>query len=1814
MANPGADSMDLFDGMTPEAWSRANSASDLFDGMSPDEWTRSPKLVQGEEKGFFGRLVDRLARDPEAERAKSANVMAIAKSSDISPVAAEDQYEDVKDTVRDQPDIRRTLGQAVKKSVRASVDPRTYVGLNEGAKSVVSGMAALPVAGLAGVRAAVSGGDGKRAVEQTAEALTYAPKTPEGRTVVEVANAPFELLKTGAGAAGDAVYDATGSPVLAAGTATVIEALPVLFPLAKGMTTRTVELIKKSTPYRMATIKERGLVVQGLEETLAKNPGLSEAELVKTSNAYFDEAMAKRRTGSVSDRTNMVRDEAGTGGSMTENVIVPESGAVDLLDGVAPEGFSPAMIKETPLPAVDEVGGVDLFEGVAPVDYVAGPETPNTVPGSDVVEPATNKIRKASTAGQNIRTLRGAIKAKGGINFQNFTGELRDMTVDVKYLAKRGGRPLDTLESELKSEGWLAPGESLLESLRDNPAILRRGPLSQDLGDKPAREYTPQEKKIVNDLNFEPEAPPEGTYKTVDAQDLPVGETLTVIDGKGPTGWDTYKVIEKDPFSVTLKDGEIIELKPFDRVQINVDGIEHKLGSDGLFDGYDVQIDPTGSVRRVPTTDETSPERYPGEQVFYEDPIDYFFTDQEAPRRGYAAPSGYASSGEFADVPVVMQLPEIVELGAKIFGGQYPRVKRKMRANARGLFRPGTGAIEIDAALFADANQAAKTVAHEIGHLVDWLPDYDLKRGNILGHLAALKKYMKHQIEDAPGVGGPHITAADKRVLKDEARRLLEEGADVEIDSEITGELSVSPEDILSVFNAVEPSKAITPELLNYIKGLNTAAKKSIVKAAMKGFVPDEIGRIVSGSKKSMLRRSVSEAEVLAKFQELFVAELKKRRLIHRDMIMDELKGFTMKWKPFDEAADAGYTKYRHKPAELYADAFSAFVTNPGFLAQEAPVYFKSFMAYLENRPEVKEVWDGIQNMVKSGSVELTRHRAGNVGEMFQRGHAARASKANEKPRTRRFMDELITGLVDRHYAALKEVRKLEKQNTPAGKRARLLRYDLEELPYISSEADVYMKRFYDGILADFRDRGVSVDDLGFYMFLLRVMGDRSGIANPLGHTPETAAVDLANMKAEWGPEKTAFFEEMRGRFRDLREELIFPLMRESGLFSADLMKRVEETENYSKFSVVHYLEEQFGHGVSAKVFRQIGTLSDIENPVVPTVLQDLSVMRAARINIAKRDLVTTLRDAGLIARAEMTKSQVPVPPKDKWMDVLTVMEDGKPVHYYVSREIVNMFDHSPVEASGLARIMRAVSQPIREVLVSKNPVWMARNVIRDYLTTGKNLSEVGVSDMVALGKYYKQAFGEVVREVFKGERSADIEEMYSLKAIPKDRHWSGWDDTMDTELDRLADDFNVIPSAMRGSNYAVSLLKRFWDNLDRAGKVSEMVGKLAAFKYLKARSGKDFREISHDVRSRVGTPDIKRTGAWHQVTNNLFMFSNVGKEGLRAALESFKNDPGGYAFKTFMFNILPKMLMWGAGSGVFYQMFLDEDEPDDAGEYVSYLKGLQRTVNGIPEYDKSMYTVVPLWVNAEGKSVYLRFPQDYEGQFFGALAHKALVSKKYTGHSGVVNLMAEQNPYKPNPLITAVYNLFKYYVRGQNPVDDYRGQMVMPDRTFKAGGKYAAKAMAKSTWKTLGGSVIYDPPYDDLDVNESAFEKATRYFGLNILGAFLKVSDQGIKERIEAETREIERRKAVEGIVRTEGLIKIMNGEAVSVEEAMAIMAQPAGARKRQLQGFLARKCGNAYVSGILRAKGDEERAAAWRVMIDDNFTAVNGDTGKAD
>jgi hypothetical protein len=92
-------------------------------------------------------------------------------------------------------------------------------------------------------------------------------------------------------------------------------------------------------------------------------------------------------------------------------------------------------------------------------------------------------------------------------------------------------------------------------------------------------------------------------------------------------------------------------------------------------------------------------------------------------------------------------VPELVSFARDVLGGKVPKVKERMQA--LGYFRSSSQDIVIRADMAEDPQGLAGTLAHEIGHAVDFLPDGTLKRGNILGRIGTLNDYLKWTLNTA---------------------------------------------------------------------------------------------------------------------------------------------------------------------------------------------------------------------------------------------------------------------------------------------------------------------------------------------------------------------------------------------------------------------------------------------------------------------------------------------------------------------------------------------------------------------------------------------------------------------------------------------------------------------------------------------------------------------------------------------------------------------------------------------------------------------------------------------------------------------------------------------------------------------------------------------------------------------------------------------------------------------------------------------------------------------------------------------------------
>jgi len=143
-----------------------------------------------------------------------------------------------------------------------------------------------------------------------------------------------------------------------------------------------------------------------------------------------------------------------------------------------------------------------------------------------------------------VTTLRGRIKQFGGIAPLNFKGEVKSLSVGAKFLFKKGGFPIDLAEEQLKREGWLQQDEDLLEVLRTQPDALKRGVTG----------VIPEiEARIQEEEEFEAEEPPAGNYVNIKAIDIEQGSKVTILSGKGASGWDVYEIESVDDGVVTFR-------------------------------------------------------------------------------------------------------------------------------------------------------------------------------------------------------------------------------------------------------------------------------------------------------------------------------------------------------------------------------------------------------------------------------------------------------------------------------------------------------------------------------------------------------------------------------------------------------------------------------------------------------------------------------------------------------------------------------------------------------------------------------------------------------------------------------------------------------------------------------------------------------------------------------------------------------------------------------------------------------------------------------------------------------------------------------------------------------------------------------------------------------------------------------------------------------------------------------------------------------------------------------------------------------------
>lgn len=1183
--------------------------------------------------------------------------------------------------------------------------------------------------------------------------------------------------------------------------------------------------------------------------------------------------------------------------------------------------------------------------------------------------------------------------------------------------------------------------------------------------------------------------------------------------------------------------------------------LERRLGLGEVSSGTPETAPETGALPRSPQMDMfASPPSLGGGEL-----------GGEPPRgaREKTAPIDDPRHSVLDAVPIGMQ--EMVQL-AKAFTGVYPKVKEFIRAlggEAAGVFKftqgeGGKGRIEIKAGTFevltreefaqlreqakayAENNsrnasdaakleaerydflvkelrqrvlperhavEALKVMAHEIGHVVDWLPDHIIRgRGNFFGRIASLKNYLKHVLPLDPKRIGPFQkkpNAAEHVKLRAEAERQVREeiGPIREIVRQIITEepewriTGIRPEDVTNILR--ESAGKETPELTRWFAEQDSKVKAEVLRKAMRGLLDERLAAMGKkeqiGVRKTVktvrekVGREPTPQEIKQRFAELLAAEMKARNLAQLETVKREMAGAIAWWRGTETMPD--YFKTGH---EMYAEAFSMFFNNPAGFEKRAPTAARLLWNYLDAKPEVQKLYDEIQRSIKSG--EIFGQRVRHLQEMWDRDDVAslvRGRESRSAPSWRDFYANVAYHL-DRRMGPLYRVAKGEHQGP--------LRDAIGNWLYRATEHEQWLAENNRTVGKTLAEANLDWQhDLGEYLYHQRVIKERfnaadgTPLANPLGWDAKDSTARLDEMQTTLGAQKWAALESAAKQFYEQWQKYPVATVTEARMFSPELNKVILDRAHYVTFAAVRHLpdtgieriiETQYGAQATPHIYSQRGNLGESKNPATATMLKGLSLISAAHRNTMKREFISALKAAeeypGQLAREAVTewtgRTQRPRVVDGPKVGTILYLEDGQAKGFYVNKLAADAVNGDAPLPNHLAAVGQRTKGLLKGIFTQQPGFWLL-NAIRD--VGGSVVQLPGARAPLVFPLLLPRAF-KAARATVTGRYDPIAERVLGRKElISRSEQAGSWAEVRD-EYEHAISGYGLNPAAWNRELSMQERALKVWHEWMGWGKAIERTTKIATDIYLESYAPARFRN-SPDwlkrewVREIGGSPDFLQRGKSAGTVDWFFLFYNPWKEGIRSVVRAARTDPIGFGIKTAGLMVMPTVLQALAYNGAF---------GDD----------VKKRYRAVKPYQLANYLIPWVgWSNKEQEQVlHWRLPMPEAARNLHGLLFQLL-----TNQHGLLDHLGGNTPGL-NPIIASAWQWYSY-LRGQNPMDFHRGVNVLTDQQQAArGGAHglpgdvlngpALSQMFQQTWNNLGGGVLYqaknlnleDPPQTD--------------------------------------------------------------------------------------------------------------------------------------
>ena len=1100
--------------------------------------------------------------------------------------------------------------------------------------------------------------------------------------------------------------------------------------------------------------------------------------------------------------------------------------------------------------------------------------------------------------------------------------------------------------------------------------------------------------------------------------------------------------------------------------------------------------------------------------------------------------------GGLEKVPVV-EMPEAVEFVKSLSGGS-PVIQIPRKRNALGSFSPnGQGVITLHPDLIKVGGEASAmmTFMHEIGHNIQFMDDFRMEKGNLLGIISG-KPTLKQGVPMDPfAPAGAPITSKQREAIRTKAEADLRTSLEgtvrkVIVNEPIYAQSGVTPEIVKGLFGL--DGREQWPELYDWFARQDGATKANIVKQAMKGILDsrlakfqvqgEQIGTNTREETQTVGGREPTQDELREAFHAAMRSEMNARNVADLKYIRQELIDLTKWWKPFDiTRATPEHLAYRFSPEELFADAMSVLLNSPADLKARAPIFYDTFWNNLDSRPQVKAKLVDIYDRISKGRDAVLDKRLARDMEAFKAGAEIFISKSAAAQARRASLTGWWENLKDQYWNIYQPMIDSAAKARAAGKitpaQEDSIRWLTEEHPLAESKLQVKLAdigRLYQSLDA----AGVARENFGIFLKYHRIANERIEVTreidgqmevvgetgravmfNPGGETDRTAREALARLQATLGPEGYAALETAVSGFRDV----IYSIMEDanqSGLFSAELWKTISANkDNYAAFTPLEYVQEY----LPSTIRKQVGTFKEIADPLQQTVLKAISIHRAAQNNRFTREAVRVIRQTSpeLVTAAPMKyngKTMEPQPPKDSASSMVEWKIDGQRVGAHIPKRYAAMWqDKSPAERDAILRLLSTGFQRlVYGAIIRYNPAFQlfmspARDLQRSLTNMpggikGRARFLMRLLDPETWGASLDWASGDV------GKTQLMREMIESAATGGPHSAFGGRMGSNDDSLDTILRKFHLQDSKSR--NIFTRAIMGPLKAIEFAGQILQMLPKASAYKVLVKDMGMPAPQAANTIRNHIGIPNYYKKGRHAQSAGAIVPFLNIFLRSYESLQRNFRGAERNMNAKEWWL----AWLFTGGGLIAVMQTLAKEGV---LGEE------LQKLYSRVPNWDMTNFAVLPLGNvstgDTGGKTAYLRLPQDEGLRVINGVVGKVLSAsiRSAKGDPTAPQLgdvfagISSQVPGQ-NTLIEVGQN-WTTFLAGRNPRDDFRNRNILSEDQWLAGGWEATKPMLG--W-TLGATGITN--FFNYDTEADTLTEMT-ISATPVLNKFLKISDRGV-------------------------------------------------------------------------------------------------------